>query len=180
MFFRQCPLQIWLTPTVSSYTELMVGMEGRKRPMFIIIAIAAKVADRPFMSPKWGVVKCHTCREGRQNRGRDIDLHGIPCHKRHTQFKARGSQGSHSLHPWWLLKRTLLIVLPVILINIPVSAFLNPVSTYCWGQSGTSWRCLATADGTHQPRAPISRKLRISFVYFALLLVLLVLLVKLF
>ena len=38
-------------------------MEGRKRPLFIIITIAAKVTDRTLRSLKWGVVKGRTCRE---------------------------------------------------------------------------------------------------------------------
>jgi len=36
-----------ITPNVYSYTELTVGMEGRKMLMFVIITIAAKVIDRP-------------------------------------------------------------------------------------------------------------------------------------
>jgi len=35
-----------ITPNVYSYTELTVGKERRKRPLFIIITIAAKVTDR--------------------------------------------------------------------------------------------------------------------------------------
>jgi len=41
-----------ITPNIYSYTELTVGMEGRKRPLFIIITIAAKVTDRPHRSYK--------------------------------------------------------------------------------------------------------------------------------
>jgi len=38
------------------------GRNGRqkKRPLFIIITIAAKVTDRPLRSCKWGVIKGHT------------------------------------------------------------------------------------------------------------------------
>jgi len=32
-----------ITPNVYSYTELIVGKECRKRPLFIIITIAAKI-----------------------------------------------------------------------------------------------------------------------------------------
>jgi len=35
-----------ITPNVYSYTELTVGKECRKRALFIIITIAAKVTDR--------------------------------------------------------------------------------------------------------------------------------------
>ena len=45
-----------------------------------------------------------------------------------------------------LLKRTLLIVLPVILIQIPICAFLSPVPIYCRVQPRTSWCCLAATD----------------------------------
>jgi len=34
------------TPDVYIYTELTVGKECRKRPLFIIITIAAKLTDR--------------------------------------------------------------------------------------------------------------------------------------
>jgi len=58
----------------------------------------------------------------------------------------------------WLLKRTLLVVLPEILIPIPIPipirAFLSPVPVYCGVQSGTSWCCLAAAGRTPAPRHP--------------------------
>jgi len=41
-----------ITPNVYSHTELTVGMECTKRPLFIIISTAAKVTDRPFMFHK--------------------------------------------------------------------------------------------------------------------------------
>jgi len=44
-----------------------------------------------------------------------------------------------------LLRRTLLLVLPAILIWIPIRAFLSPVPVYCRVQSGTAWCCLAAA-----------------------------------
>ena len=53
------------TPNVCTYTELAVGMEGRKGPVFVVIAIAATVTDRPFRPHQWGVVKGRTRREGR-------------------------------------------------------------------------------------------------------------------
>ena len=87
-----------ITPNVYSYTELTVGMEGRKMLMFVIITIAAKVIDRPVRFHKWGVVKGGTCREGRTRLvTQGIDQRDIPRHARHTQFKAGVSQGSHSL-----------------------------------------------------------------------------------
>jgi len=50
-----------------------------------------------------------------------------------------------------LLKRSLLLVLPVMLIKIPMRAFPSPVPIYCRVQSGTSWCCLAAAGGTPAP-----------------------------
>ena len=50
-----------------------------------------------------------------------------------------------------LLKRTLLVVLPAILIQIPIRASLSPVPVCCRGQSGTAWCCLAAAGGTPGP-----------------------------
>jgi len=46
------------------YTELTVGKKCRKRPLFIIIATAAKVTDGPLRSRKWGVGRGRTCGEG--------------------------------------------------------------------------------------------------------------------
>jgi len=51
-----------------------------------------------------------------------------------------------------LLKRTLLVVLPAILIQIPMCASLSPVPTHCRGQSGTSWCCPASAGGVPVPQ----------------------------
>jgi len=68
-----------------------------------------------------------------------------------------------------LLKKTLLIVLPAILIQIPIHAFVSPVPVYCQRQSGTAWCCLAAAD---RMPAPNSRKLSTGFVYFTLFLLL--------
>jgi len=45
-----------------------------------------------------------------------------------------------------LLKRTLLLVLAVIKIQILTCAFLSPVPAHCQVQSGTAWCCLAAAD----------------------------------
>jgi len=50
-----------------------------------------------------------------------------------------------------LLKRTLLVFLPAILIQIPTLAFLSPVPVYCRVQSGTAWCCLAAAGGMPIP-----------------------------
>jgi len=52
----------------------------------------------------------------------------------------------------WLLQRTLLTVLPAILIQVPIHAFLSPFSAYCCqGQPGTAWCCLADAGGIPAP-----------------------------
>ena len=53
-----------------------------------------------------------------------------------------------------LLKRTLLIVLPAILIQIPICASLSPVPICCQGQSGTAWCYLAAASGMPAPQHP--------------------------
>jgi len=53
-----------------------------------------------------------------------------------------------------LLKRTLVVVLPVILIQIPIRAFLSSVPVRCGGQSGTSQCCPAAAGGTPVPQHP--------------------------
>jgi len=83
-----------------------------------------------------------------------------------------------SVHSW-LLKRTLLVVLTEILIQILIHASLIPVPVYCWGQPATSRCCLAAAGRTPAPTAPNSGKLSIGFVYFVLFLLLLILLVLL-
>jgi len=86
-----------------------------------------------------------------------------------------------------LLKRTLLIVLPVILMWILVRAFLSPVPAYClprpvWDTLVLPRNCWPDVNAL----APNSGKLSIGFVYFVLflflliLLLLLVLLLKLF
>jgi len=54
-----------------------------------------------------------------------------------------------------LLKRNLLIVLPAILIQILILAFLTPVPAHCRVQSGTAWCCLAVAVWMPAPRHPI-------------------------
>jgi len=51
-----------VTPNVCSYTELTVGMEGKKRPLFI--TVTAKVTNRPRRSSKWGLRMGRTCGEG--------------------------------------------------------------------------------------------------------------------
>ena len=61
-----------------------------------------------------------------------------------------------------LPKRTLFLVLPAILIQIPICAFLSPVPCYRRLQSRTSW-CLPGI-----PMACNPRKLSIGYVYFAL------------
>jgi len=41
-----------IIPNIYSYTELTVGKECRKRPLFITITIAAKVTNRSLRSRK--------------------------------------------------------------------------------------------------------------------------------
>jgi len=75
-----------------------------------------------------------------------------------------------------LLKRTLVLVLPPFLIRILIRAFLNVFPVYAEsspGLPGATWPLLAG------PAATNPRKLSIGFAYFALFLLLSVLLVKL-
>jgi len=41
-----------ITPNIYNFTELMVEMECRRRPLFIIITIVAKVTNRSLRSCK--------------------------------------------------------------------------------------------------------------------------------
>ena len=66
-----------------------------------------------------------------------------------------------------LLKRTLLLVLPAILMQILIRAFLSPVPVYCRCQAGTARCCPAAAGGPKRP-APDAEKIGVSFVYFIL------------
>jgi len=66
-------------------------------------------------------------------------------------LKLRDHKGLALFFHGHLLKRTLLIVLPVIPIQIPIRASLSPVPACCRGQSGTAWCCLAAVSGTPVP-----------------------------
>ena len=116
---------------------------------------------------------------GGRDRWPDPDQCGIPCCAHHTQFKAGGSRGSHSLHP------------------CPTSAEdparcsacnLDPDSDPCIPESSSCLlprpvrdflvlpgRCWQDASAP----APNSEKLSIGFVYFVLFLLLLILLILL-
>jgi len=78
-----------------------------------------------------------------------------------------------------LLRSTLLVVLPTALIQIPTHTSLSPVPVCCWGQSRTSWCCLAAAGGMPAPQHPTPGKSVLVFIHFALFLLLLILLVLL-
>jgi len=67
-----------------------------------------------------------------------------------------------------LLKRTLLIVLPAILIQIPIRVFLSPVPVYCSGQSGTAWWCLAAAGRMPLPGTQL-RETQYRFCIFCII-----------
>jgi len=141
-----------ITPNVYIYTELAVGTEGRKRPLLVIITIAAKVTNRSLRSRKQGV-------KGGADRTGDPVWTNEVFHAVHVilSLKLGDHEGLALFVHGRLLKRTLLLVLPAILIQIPTCAFLSPVPVY-WGvQSGTSWCCLAAA-------APFSGILGISLV----------------
>ena len=168
-----------ITPNVCSYTELTVGKECWKRPLCIIVTVAAKVTDRSLRSPKWRVAKGHTCGEGRTG-----DQRGVPCHARHAQFKAGGSWGSRSSSSMAAFWRgsCLLFYLWFWYRFRSVHSWVQSLSTAeaSLALPGAARQLLA---GCQRP-APSFGKLSVSFVYFALflliLLVLLVLLVKLF
>jgi len=57
-----------------------------------------------------------------------------------------------------LLKRTLLVVLPTILIQIPIRAFLNPVPVYLLRPVWNFLCCLAAGDGMPEPQYSTPRK----------------------
>ena len=82
-------------------------------------------------------------------------FHGSACH---TRFTAEGHKDLALFVHDQLLKRTLLLVLPEILIQIPVRAFLSPVPVYCWSQSGTSWYLPGICRQGASTPAPSSRK----------------------
>jgi len=69
------------------------------------------------------------------------------------------------------LKRTLLVVLPAIPIQIPIRASLSPVPAHCRVQSGTSWCCLAAAGGTTAPGTQLQEsQYRFCLVYIIYLI----------
>ena len=111
----------------------------QKGPMFIIISVAAKVIDRTLMLCKWGVVK-DSYLQTRLDRTSDPVFTSEVFHP--IQVILSLNLGDHEGFTLfvlrWLLKRTLLIVLPVILIQILIQAFLNPVPIFCWVHPRTS------------------------------------------
>ena len=76
-----------------------------------------------------------------------------------------------------LLKRTLLVVLPAILIQMSICAFPSLVPVCGRGQSGTAWCYPASAGGMPVPKALNSGKLSIDFVHFVLFLIFSIILV---
>ena len=71
----------------------------------------------------------------------------VVCHATHVILSSKlgDDKGLALFIHGCLLKRILLLVLPAILIQIPVSASLSPVPVCCKVQSGTAWCCLAAA-----------------------------------
>jgi len=67
-----------------------------------------------------------------------------------------------------LLKRTLLIILPVILIQILMRASLSSVPACCRGQSGTAWCCLAAAGRMPVPGTQL-REAQYPFCIFCII-----------
>jgi len=69
------------------------------------------------------------------------------------------------------LKRTLLVVLPAILIQILIRAFLGPDPVYCGVQSRTSQCCLAAAGGSPAPWNTILRNsVSVLYIFFPLII----------
>jgi len=90
---------------------------------------------------------------GGVDRTGDPILTNVLFHAMHTilSLKLGDHEGFALFIHGRLLKRTLLVVLPAILIQIPIHAFLSPFPVCCWGQSGTSWCHLAAAGGCQRP-----------------------------
>ena len=132
----------------------MVRMKCRKSPLFVVIIIAVKVIDRPFKFQKWRSIKGHTCREGRIEEV--TQYWPTQCSMQYTSLRLKlgDHEGLSLFVRGSLLKRTLLLVLLVILIQILIHSVLTPVPVYFWGQSGTSWCCLAADGGTLATRHP--------------------------
>ena len=167
-----------VTPHVYSFTKLAVGMECRKRPLFIIITMAAMVTDRLLRFCKRGIIKGHTCGEDRTG---DPMLTNTVFHAVHVilSLKLGDHKGLALFLHGCLLKRTLPVVLPVILIQIPIRAFPSPVPAYCRGQSAAGWCCPAAAGGMPAPGTQLWET-QGWFGICSLFLLLLVLLLKLF
>jgi len=140
-----------ITPDVYSFSELMVGTEHRKRPLFIIITIAAKVTDRPQVPQVRSWKGLHL--QGGADRTSDPVLTSAVFHAMHVilSLKLGDHEGLALFVLGHLLQRTLLVVLPAILIQIPIHAFLSPVPACCRGQSRTAWCCLTAAGGMPVP-----------------------------
>jgi len=138
-----------ITPNVCSFTELTVGKECRRKPLFVIITVAFKVTNRPLGSCKV------RSREGSHLQGGE-DRTGDPILTSevfHTMqvtlsLKLVDHKGLALFVHVWLLKMTLIFVLPVILIQIPIRELLSPAHVCCQDQSGTAWCCLVAAGGT--------------------------------
>jgi len=118
-----------------------------------------------------------SCLQGGADKTDDPILTREVCHAMHIilGLKLGDHQGLTLFIQGQLLKRTLLLVLPEILIRI--HAFLSPIPAYRGVQPGTSWCCPAAAGPTPAPGTQLQET---QHPYFALLSVLLVLLVKLF
>ena len=91
-----------------------------------------------------------SCLQGEADRTGDPILTDEVFHARHIilSLKLGDHEGLALFVHGRLLKRTQLIVLPVILIQIPICAALSPVPACCRDQSRTSRCCLEAAGGT--------------------------------
>ena len=91
--------------------------------------------------------------QGGADRTGDLILTNAVFHAMHVilSLKLGDHEGLTLFIHGHLLKRTLLIVLLAILIQIPIHASLSPAPACCRGQSGTAWCCPAAAGGTSGP-----------------------------
>jgi len=121
-----------VTPDVYSCTELMVGKECRKKaPVYSYYHSSQgrrQVSEVPQVRIQKGSYLC-----GGADRTGDLVLTSKVFHAMHVilRLKLEDLQGLGLFIHGRLLKRTLLVVLPVILIQIPICASLRPVPAHC-------------------------------------------------
>jgi len=121
----------------------------QKRPLFLIITIAAKATDRSLGVPQVSSRKGLHLQGGADRTGDPILTNAV-FHVTHTilSLKLGNHKGLALFIHGKLLKWTWLAALPAVLVPIPIRAFLSPVPACCGVQSRTAWCCPAAAGGT--------------------------------